>query len=153
MNKRIAILLLLICAASESIAARFKISEYYEFERIISIPVVDLWSMAPPLKIDSGGISVTYQLYDPELRPRRGSWTGCAIVLIGTGDLGVVPVAFKVWSQRGCHITISETASRNIKSSAFTMKFGASENLQINITNEASVSVQGVKVGRIKQPK
>ena len=153
MTRFIVILVMYLVSTPVTLAAQFRVSEQVEVETIGSIDVGELWSLTVQSKIDSGGVSAIFQLYDPEMRLRRGDWVACAIVMIGTGDLGIAPVAFRIWARRDCQLAISKFPTQEAQSQAFMIKIGESVPFLLSVLNEKSVSIQGINIGIIEQPK
>lgn len=92
-------------------AAPLQISTNVFVDVLESVPTRELWNAAKPDVVEAGAAIVDSRMFDPEARPRNGMWYGCAIVMIGTSDLGIKPVAVRIWTARPCEVTVTGAAS------------------------------------------
>jgi hypothetical protein len=120
------------------------------FERIHSIPVEELWNATAPVTVEVGVVVVELREFDSEAPPLSGHWRGCGLVVVGTSDVGVKPVAFRVWSRSTCDMTIKQLGAKKGRS---TFLLGVNKKIatKIEVINGISVRVDGTEVGNISE--
>lgn len=130
-------------------AAPIQLSNNTRIEVVESFSTRDLWNTAKPNTAAGMNVIVESRLFDPESRPRNGKWHGCAIVMIGTEDLGIQPVAIRIWTVKPCDLKIrAETTS--VTDADFSMRMGVREVFKVHVSKDLQVSVGGKVVGHIK---
>ena len=80
-------------------AAPLTLSKNVRIDVLESVPTRELWSVAKPDIAEAAIVLVDSRSFDPEARPRDGKWYGCAIIMIGTSDLGIKPVTARIWTE------------------------------------------------------
>jgi hypothetical protein len=118
------------------------------FERIQSIPVEELWNATAPVTAESGAVVVELREFDSEASPLSGHWKGCGLVLVGTSDVGVKPVAFRVWSRSACDMTIKQLGVEKARAT-FLLSVNKHFATKIEVISGVSVRVNGAEVGSI----
>lgn len=120
------------------------------FERIQSIPVEELWNSTAPVTAEAGIVVVELRQFDSEAPPLSGYWRGCGFVVVGTSDIGVKPVAFRVWSRSTCDMNIKQLGAEKGR---VTFLLGVNKQLamKIEVINGISVRVDGAEVGSISE--
>lgn len=141
-----AMLLALACWAGP-----IQISPRVQVEVVQSLSPVELWNSAPPQSIETANIVVESRQFDSEARPRRDRWFGCAIVMVGTSDLGIRPVALRVWTDKSCEISINISGPSDSRSSAeFDLKTSGKDSFKIIVTSELKVLLDGHLLGKVE---
>lgn len=116
-----------------------------------SVPVQELWSLAEPDIVEAAAVVMDIRAFDPEGSPADGRWRGCAIVMIGTGDLAVTPVAARVWTVGPCHLAGRARVLASSKGRVeFEMETGSKERISLVVNAALDVTMNGVMIGRIK---
>ncbi len=134
-NKVMRFLFLLMIALSPSVghSAVLQLSNNTRVEVVESFTAQELWNSTTPSTVTVGNVVADFRKFDSEASPKNGNWTGCAIVMFGTGDVGARPVAFRVWTKRSCDFSINSEPSNSRLNSEFTMRVDLNEILKIHV--------------------
>lgn len=117
-----------------------------------SVPVEELWSLAEPDIVEAAAVVVDIRAFDREASPVDGTWRGCAIVMIGTSDLAVTPVAVRVWTSGACQLKIrTKEVSVPREHVEFEMDTGSSQRISLGVNADLDVTMNGVVIGRVQQ--
>ena len=151
--RKLVFVLVVILITPSSFAAdlQFRPSSNSRIEVVRSFTSRELWNVTAPSSVTSGNTIVDYRLFDTEARPSDGKWRGCAIVMVGTGDLGVRPVAFRVWTTSRCNLSVVSVKTGSRTDSEFSMKINDREIAKIFVNAGLDVSVSGNVIGRISE--
>ncbi len=145
------ILLAAMLLSLELDAAPLSLSKDVRVDVLEAVPTRELWSVAKPDVVESAVVLVDSRSFDPEARPRDGKWYGCAIVMVGTSDLGIKPVTARIWSVRPCELSIRKTMnSKPQLDTEFDMRLDSRELLKLRITKDLVVTINGKLIGRIE---
>lgn len=132
-------------------AASIQLSDNTRIEAVESLSVRELWNATTPKAVEVADVVVDSRMFDSEARPKDGKWRGCGIVMVGTGDLGIQPVAVRVWTVKPCDLTVNAAVSSKSRSGYdFNLRVSSKEVLKIHVTSDLSVTVGGKAIGRIK---
>jgi len=132
-------------------AAPLQISNNVRVDVLESVTTKELWNVAKPDVVEAASVLVDSRMFDPETRPRNGKWYGCAIVMIGTSDLDIKPVAVRIWTARPCELMVREVLSPNPQFVAeFDARLDARESLKIRIARDLGVTINGKAIGHIE---
>jgi len=143
------LLLVVLLAPLTVNAAPIQLSNNTRIEVVESLTTRELWNATKPNTVEAANAVVDFRMLDPEARPRNGKWLGCAVVMIGTGDLGIQPVTLRIWTMRPCELTVSAD-SKSRPEAEFTMRVDSKETLRIHVTRDLKVTVDGKAIGRIE---
>jgi len=145
-------LLLLVSIAPMTVhAASIQLSDNTRIEVVESLTVRELWNATKATSVEAGGVVVDSRMFDSEARPREGKWRGCGIVMVGTGDIGIQPVAVRIWTLKPCDLTITAAvSSRSRPGHEFNMRLGSKEVLKMYVTSDLRITVNGNDIGRVK---
>lgn len=142
--------LLLITLSSIACWARpTTLSPHVQVEIIQSVSTRELWNFAAPKSIEASNVVVESRQFDSESQPRRDRWIGCALVMVGTSDLGIQPVALRIWTDKSCELSISPVAPGD-SGTEFEMHMGGQGSIKIVVTNELKVVIGGHVFGKIE---
>ena len=132
-------------------ADALELSSNVRVEVLDSVPTRELWSLAKPDVVEAAAVLVDSRAFDPEARPRDGKWYGCAIVMVGTSDLGIRPVAIRILTARPCELTLRKAAgSRPQIEAEFDIHLDARESLKMRIAKNLEVTINGKAIGRVE---
>lgn len=132
-------------------AAPIQLSNNTRIEIVQSLTTRELWNTTKPSSVEAANIVVDSRMFDSEAKPKDGKWRGCALVMIGTGDVGIQPVAVRVWTVRTCDLSIEAgVSSKPQPRSEFNMRLDSKEMLKIQVTSDLKVTMGGKVVGQIK---
>jgi hypothetical protein len=130
---------------------QLRLSNSSRLEVVGSFTSRELWNVTAPSSVTNGNAIVDSRVFDAEARPSDGKWRGCAIVMVGTGDLGVRPVAFRVWTRDRCDLSVTSVKTSPRTGSEFRMKLNERETADIFVNASLDVSVNGKVIGRISE--
>lgn len=130
-------------------AAPIQLSKNTRIEVVSSFATRELWNTAKPNVVANGNAVAESRLFDPESRPRNDKWHGCAIVMIGTEDLGIQPVAIRIWTVKPCDLKIG-VGMASTMGADFIMRIGAGEVFKVRVSKDLQVSIDGKVLGRIE---
>lgn len=120
-------------------------------EIVESFSAKELWNSAVPDSVEVDSVVVDVRAYDVEAQPIDGKWKGCAMLMVGTSDIGTKPVAARLWTTQGCDVALRVLSGFGSKSDArFKMQIAKDLNLEIVVTRELRVLLGGRDVGRIE---
>ena len=125
------------------------LSDSVRIEPITTVSTQELWSTAPPETVASGSVVVEHLPIDVESATVKGQWHACALILVGTTDVGIKPVAVRVWTSQPCDSSISLRASAAPSETAFRLKVTTNQTFDITVTEEEKVSIAGKPLGSI----
>ena len=132
-------------------AAPVNLSKTTQVEPITSISTEELWSTAQPKVVISREVVVRQFDIDPESTSIRGRWQACALIFVGTGDLGARPVAVRLWSTKPCDGSVSALRTSAVPSQdKFSLRVDDSQTFTILVTDNKKVSISGVELGSIE---
>src|SRR5690606_5231617 len=131
-------------------ASPIQLSKGARIEVVESLSTKELWNATTPTVTEVAAVVVDSRMFDPEASPKDGKWRGCGIVMIGTSDLGIQPVTFRLWTLKKCELKVSATKASNSQSDAhFTINTGTDEMFDVRITSDLKVFVDDRHIGRI----
>lgn len=130
---------------------QLRLSNSSRIEVVGSFTARELWNVAAPSSVTNGNAIVDSRMFDAEARPSDGKWRGCAIVMVGTGDLGVRPVAFRVWTTDRCDLSVTTVKTSSRAGSVFGMKLNDRETAKIYVSANLDVSVNDKVIGHISE--
>lgn len=154
MNTTVAALLFLlpvIAAAGEQVHGT-PVTKTVSVEGVSSLPVSELWSFLAPKKAETDAVIVDYRAYDPESRLDRGRAHACGVLMVGTGDLGIRPLALRIWSSGSCQIEVSAIPPAKDPSSAFEVKLDGRREFVLRVSDELEVYADAKRLGHIEVP-
>lgn len=144
-------LLPVIAAAGERVPGT-PVTKTVNVEGVSSLPVSELWSFLVPKKAETDAVIVDYRAYDPESRPDRGHAHACGVLMLGTGDLGIKPLALRIWSSGSCQIEVSAMPPAKDPSSVFEVKLEGKREFMLRVSEELEVYADAKRLGRIEAP-
>ena len=131
--------------------AAIQVSKNVQVDVLESVPVRELWNSAVPGMAESADFVADYRIFDPEARPQDEKWIGCAMVMIGTRDLGIKPVAFRIWTTRSCKLMLTgEAHQHSVGNAKFYVDLGSGDAFRIEVSSDLVVTIDGRPVGRIE---
>jgi hypothetical protein len=134
----------------QSEAAPISLSDSIQIEPITAISTQELWSTSESRMATSGVVIVEQLGIDPESASVRGKWHACALILIGTTDVGIRPVAVRLWASRPCGVSVSTISTPNAAVEAkFSLNVADGQNFAIRVGGTEKVSISGVALGSI----
>lgn len=71
----------------------------YRWSVISGMSAYELWHSSDTIILSPVGAIIRYFEFDMESAARDGEWTAQGMVLVGTGDVKVQPVAIKLWAK------------------------------------------------------
>lgn len=71
----------------------------YRWALVANISAYEMWHASDTVILSQIGTLIRYYEFDWEVAPRDGEWIVQGIVLIGTGNAKVPPVAVKLWAR------------------------------------------------------
>ena len=71
----------------------------YRWSIISGVSAYELWHSSDIIILSPVGAIIRYFEFDMESAARDGEWTAQGLVLVGTGDVRMQPVAIKLWSK------------------------------------------------------
>lgn len=74
----------------------------YEIEAIESLPLNEVWALGEPQQSAAGDVMVLTQRYDPEFGFKRHDLKYCAVVMIGSMDIGARPIGLRLLAPVEC---------------------------------------------------
>lgn len=152
MRERIFVLIAMVGSLSAFPAERqLQLSNGSRLDVVDSFTSRELWNVATPSSVTNGNVIVDSRVFDAEARPSNGKWRGCAIVMVGTGDLGVRPVAFRIWTTDACGLSVTSMKASSHTGSGFSMKINDREMAKIYVDAKRDVSVNDKVIGRISE--
>lgn len=131
-------------------AAPLTLSKNVRIDVLESVPTQELWNVTKPDIVEAEAVLVDSRMFDPEARPRNGKWYGCAIIMIGTSDLGIKPVTTRIWTTKPCELMVRKANSKPQADMEFDVHLDAREMLKLRITQDLVVTVNGRVIGRIE---
>lgn len=149
MKQFLAILFLVFLSLTAE-AATFKISTQVQVESLTSIDPLELWSATAPISVDLAAATLNYRMVDPEAAIHRGKWRLCGLVMIGNGDVATRPIAFRIWTERPCDLSVSIVSESDSARSARVKLFSDSAEMLVIRVQELEVSVSGIALGQIR---
>lgn len=81
------------------VAGELKYEGEYRWALVANISAYEMWHASDTIILSSIGTLIRYYEFDWEVAPRDGEWVVQGIVLVGTGDARVQPVAIKLWAK------------------------------------------------------
>lgn len=121
-------------------------------ELITSLPVDELWHSLNPVAYRSGDPSVSYWQADRENEPWDGDWRSPGFVLLGNGDIAVVPIAIRIWTKSDDRFLEALSRKETEEGRDAVALFGPTEDnvrLRIIQNSNGEVLVDGKLVGKI----
>jgi len=71
--------------------------------------------------------------------------------MIGTSDLGILPVAVRIWTTNTCELEVKkEVIPKSQSETGFSLRTGTGEALKILVTSDLEVTLDGKNIGRIE---
>lgn len=141
-----------ILSASPNVySAPIQLSNNARLEVVDSFSTKDLWNVTIPYATKEFGVIVDSRLFDSESQPRNGKWYGCALVMIGTEDMGIQPVAVRIWTTKPCDLKIRPRTT-SVMMAEFSMQIDVKEAFSVQVSKDLQVFVGGKTVGQIKDP-
>lgn len=152
MNKSALLLsALLLTSAANCLAAPVAVSKTVKIETFNTVTPRELWSALKPTLSNSGSVIVQHQGFDVESASIEGDWRACAIILVGTTDLGINPVALRIWTTFECDSSVKAlTPDKNSGPARFSIPLGRGQTLQVEVTPDQKVHVNGRILGSIQ---
>ena len=131
-------------------AAPIQLSKTTRVEVVESFTARELWNTAKP-NVVAGTISTVIEsrLFDPESQPRSGKWYGCAMLMVGTEDLGIQPVAIRIWTVKPCDLKINAKVN-SARGADFDVRINTNEVFNVHVSEDLRVSIGGKAIGYIK---
>ena len=146
----VSMLMLAALAPLHSGAAPISLSKRVQVEPISTVPTEELWSTTVSKTVTTGNVVVEQLGIDVESGSLRGKFQACALILIGTVDLGVKPVALRLWASVPCDASVSGMAPSNTPGEAkFKLRIDERTTFTIHVTGDEKVTISGVPVGSI----
>ena len=71
----------------------------YRWALVTNVSAYEMWHASDTIILSAIGTLIRYYEFDWESAPRDGEWIVQGIVLVGTGDVKVQPVAIKLWAK------------------------------------------------------
>ncbi len=81
------------------VVGELKYEGEYRWALVSNISAYELWHASDTIILSSIGTLIRYYEFDWEVAPRDGEWVVQGIVLVGTGNARVQPVAIKLWAK------------------------------------------------------
>lgn len=132
-------------------AAPLKLSSNVQIDILDAVPTQELWGVTTPDVVEAAAVLVDTRMFDSEAAPRSGKWHGCAIVMIGTSDLGIRPVAMRIWTTNSCSLVVNKTTrQKSLGEVEFDMRLSTKEVLRVRVTKDLVVKINGITIGRIE---
>lgn len=131
-------------------AAPVSLSKSVQIEAITTVSTEELWNTAKPKSVMSGEVAIRQLGIDSEAGDIQGKFQACALILIGTGDLGIRPVALRLWTSVPCDGSVSAMPPSNTPGEAkFKLRATESQSFTIHVTDNEKVRISGIAVGSI----
>ncbi|WP_070209593.1 MULTISPECIES: hypothetical protein [Stenotrophomonas] len=131
-------------------ATTINLSDSVQIEPITTVSTQELWSTAASKSVESGVVIVEQLDIDPEAARMRGGWRSCTLISVGTSDLGIKPVAVRVWTLQPCDVSISVVRAPNAPGEEkFLMRIDRKQNFTIHVTGNQKVTISDVELGSI----
>jgi len=148
--KQFLTIIFLALASMTGQAATFKISPQVQIESLMSIDPLELWSATTPISIDLAEATLNYRMVDPEAAIHRGKWKLCGLVMVGNGDIATRPIAFRIWTERPCDLTVSIVGESESSNAAHVKVFTDSAEVLVISMKGPAVNVSGIALGQIR---
>jgi hypothetical protein len=137
-------------AVAQAQGSPLPLSDSVRIEPVTAISVQELWSTAQPKTATSGVVVVQTLGIDSESAATDGKWHACALMLIGTTDVGIKPVAVRLWASGSCDVSVSALSTAgDAADAAFSLKTADNQPFVIRATGNESVSISGKPIGSI----
>lgn len=81
------------------LAGEVRLEGDYRWALVTNISAYEMWHASDTIILSTIGTLIRYYEFDWEVAPRDAEWVVQGIVLIGTGDTKVPPVAIKLWAR------------------------------------------------------
>jgi hypothetical protein len=145
--------LIVLCLLAPMVgrAAPLTLSTDVRIEPVTAFTVKELWSATTPVHVDIGDVVADYRMIDAEVPIFSGKWRQCGLVMVGSGDLAVSPVAFRIWTKRECSLTTREP--RKLKTGhevQLDLLVNPAVSVPLRISNELVVTVGMFRIGQIR---
>ena len=127
------------------------ISDKVKIETVKSFTTTEVWNSAKPIYHRVRNVSMTYSLIDPETPIMAGQWRQCANVMIGNGDLGSIPVAFRIWTKGECNVEIKNSdGAASLETIDLQLMVNVDLPINVSVSERLDVTVNGSMRGRIR---
>jgi hypothetical protein len=134
-----------------SFSAPISISSNVKIEPVTSFTIFELWNATTPTSAEFGLVNVNYRMLDVETPIVQGGWVNCGLVMVGTGDVAIRPVAFRLWTKKACKLSVKNSkewdSQQNIE---FDLFVNPEVSLRFQVSAELDVKVSGKNIGRIR---
>lgn len=122
-------------------------------EKAKSFSSKELWNTTASKTVVSGNASISYRLADHESPISKSGMYLCGLVMVGTGDLGITPISFRVWAKQGCEFEVVARPRTESETLFFDLIFGMNEVMTMRIDSNYDVSINDRHLGKIMMPR
>ncbi|WMW78915.1 hypothetical protein RF679_09570 [Undibacterium cyanobacteriorum] len=154
---KIYLFLIFFVTYGSALAENEGLSRTVKIEKTRSFSSKELWNSTGTKTVASSDASISYRLMDHELdHESPNSKSGmrlCALVMVGTGDLGITPVSFRIWTKQGCEFEIVARPRIDSEALFFDFLFGMNEVMTMRIDSNFDVSIDDRYLGKIRLPR
>jgi hypothetical protein len=82
-----------------ALVGEVKVEGNYRWAIVANMSPYEVWHSSDTIILSPVGALIRYMEFDFESAPRDGEWIAQGLVLVGTGDIKMQPVAIKLWSR------------------------------------------------------
>lgn len=148
MNRLLLVAFIGLLFARVCVADDAKQHRTYSVESIELLTLKELWALGEVQRIEVGDLVVLTQKYDSEYGFARRDMKYCIVFMLGSMDLGARPLGFRVLTKEACSgVRVSKGIDAG--SRAFSIDLGAAGTVQVQVTSENSVRIDGSKRGTL----
>lgn len=123
----------------------------FKMEPVESLTVQQIGQLANPLVKSAGQYTLVLRVFDPEDRPHRGDMQAAAFLLVGTGDIGEIPVGALIWSTEAVELKLETLSTGGFKITGARFDQSCSPaTLAIRVIADGNVMSGEQKLGRVR---
>lgn len=149
------LILIFLLAPMVGQAASLTFSNDVRIEPVPAFTVKELWRATTPVQMNFGDVVADYRKIDVEQPIFNGKWRQCGFVMVGSRDLVMSTVAFRIWTKREC--TLTARGPRKLKTGhevQLDLFVNPAVSVPLHISNEIEheivVSVGTFRIGKIR---
>jgi hypothetical protein len=127
------------------------VSEKLKIEQVKSFSSSELWNSTTPVIHNVDEVRISLSLVSHETPIVVGKWRQCASVMIGHGDLGTIPVAFRIWARGQCSVEFKNLDTSTVGGSKnFQLTINGDLPVKVGVSRRRNVTVNGMVLGHIR---
>lgn len=120
----------------------------YLVEPLTSLTIEEYWILAKPERIEIGDLVILAHKYDVEYGFARRGLNYCAMVVLGSTDLGARPAGFRILTKGECK-GLGLAKSREPDVEGFSVVFEPAGAVEVSISKDGVIRIDGKRYGRL----